>query len=66
MMTLIQAIKCKCTKESETVTCVEGACEVDGGCEFTLFEFSNFTPLFFTKRDSRLFLHYGFSSARAS
>ena len=25
------AIKCKCTKESSTVKCVEGACEVEGG-----------------------------------
>uniref|UniRef100_A0A1I7XSY2 Activin_recp domain-containing protein n=1 Tax=Heterorhabditis bacteriophora TaxID=37862 RepID=A0A1I7XSY2_HETBA len=30
---LTEAIKCKCTKESETVSCNDGVCEIDGGCE---------------------------------
>ncbi|VDO84191.1 unnamed protein product [Haemonchus placei] len=29
------AIRCKCTKESETVTCIDGICEMDPGCKFS-------------------------------
>ncbi|CAI4230498.1 unnamed protein product [Auanema sp. JU1783] len=30
-VSLTQAIKCKCTKESETITCYDGVCEAEGG-----------------------------------
>ncbi|KAL6727365.1 hypothetical protein Aduo_009249 [Ancylostoma duodenale] len=33
---LAEAIRCKCTKESETVSCVDGVCEMEPGCEFFL------------------------------
>ncbi|KJH46793.1 hypothetical protein DICVIV_07119 [Dictyocaulus viviparus] len=33
-LTVTDAIRCKCTKESETVTCVDGVCEVEHGYEF--------------------------------
>ncbi|KAJ1370109.1 hypothetical protein KIN20_031762 [Parelaphostrongylus tenuis] len=29
--TLAEAIRCKCTKESETVSCVDGVCEIESG-----------------------------------
>ncbi|GMT19476.1 hypothetical protein PFISCL1PPCAC_10773, partial [Pristionchus fissidentatus] len=31
MATVSEAIKCKCTKESDTVKCVDGTCEMEGG-----------------------------------
>lgn len=31
---LAEAIRCKCTKESETVSCIDGVCEMEPGCEF--------------------------------
>ncbi|VDP12668.1 unnamed protein product [Heligmosomoides polygyrus] len=42
---LAEAIRCKCTKESETVTCVDGVCEMEPGCEFaSIFCSLHFLP----------------------
>ena len=29
----VAAVRCKCTKESETVTCTDGVCETENGCK---------------------------------